>query len=130
MSEIIETLASYVPTLITRRLAIDPTRISEPASERFPAAVLFADISGFTALTEQLARGGPAGAEELTHLLNAYFDQLIDLIAGYGGDIVKFAGDALIALWPVADEVGISAAESLLRLTRQAAQCSCSTAPQ
>ncbi len=124
MSDLIETLASYVPTLITRRLAVDPTPISQPVSERFLAAVLFADISGFTALTEQLAQRGPVGAEELTNLLNAYFDELIDLIAGYGGDIVKFAGDALIGLWPVADEAGISAAESLSRLTRQAAHCS------
>ena len=79
MSDLIETLASYVPTLITRRLADDPTPISQPVSERFLAAVLFADISGFTALTEQLAQRGPVGAEELTNLLNAYFDQLIDL---------------------------------------------------
>ncbi len=117
MSELIETLASYVPTLITRRLAADPTPITEPASEQFPAAVLFADISGFTALTERLARRGPAGAEEITHLLNTYFGQLINLITLHGGDIVKFAGDALIALWPAGDEAGLPAA------TLRAAQC-------
>jgi class 3 adenylate cyclase len=63
-------------------------------SERFPAAVLFADISGFTALTEHLAQQGPAGAEILTRELNTYFGRLIDLITIHGGDVIKFAGDA------------------------------------
>lgn len=97
----LEILASYVPDLIKRRLAIDPQPPSGPIAERFPAAVLFADISGFTALTERLAQRGPLGAEQLTQILNTYFKQLIDLIAAHGGDVVKFAGDALLALWPV-----------------------------
>lgn len=97
----LEILASYVPDLIKRRLAIDPQPPSGPIAERFPAAVLFADISGFTALTERLAQRGPLGAEVLTQILNNYFKQLIDLIAAYGGDVVKFAGDALLALWPI-----------------------------
>jgi len=124
VSELIETLTSYVPALITRRLALDPKPIETPLSQRFPAAVLFADISGFTALTERLARRGPAGAEELTQLLNAYFSQLINHINTYGGDVVKFAGDALIALWPVTNADGQPAAGQLPLMTRRAAQCS------
>ena len=58
-----EALASYVPVLVTRRLAEDPCPLTEPRSERHPATVLFADISGFTALTELLGRQGPAGVE-------------------------------------------------------------------
>ena len=100
MSDLIETLTSYVPTLVARRLATDPTPPTQAEAESLPAAVLFADISGFTALTERLAQRGPAGIEELTHLLNEYFGQLIDLINIYGGDVFKFAGDALLALWP------------------------------
>lgn len=115
--ELISTLASYVPTLIKRQLAQNPEPITAPTAEQFPAAVLFADISGFTALTERLAQKGPAGAEELTSLLNAYFGQLIGLITRHGGDIAKFAGDALIALWPAAGEA------QLTQVTQQAAQC-------
>lgn len=124
MSDLIETLASYLPNLIHRRLALDPTPISQPDSEHFGAAVLFADISGFTALTERLAQQGPAGAEELTHLLNTYFDQLIDLITDHGGDIVKFAGDALLALWPTAggSEFHLAAATYLAARCSLAAQ--------
>ncbi|MCB0227367.1 MAG: hypothetical protein KDI02_26975, partial [Anaerolineae bacterium] len=64
--DLIKTMAGYVPWLITRRIAVDPTPIDQPRTERLSAAVLFADISGFTALTERLAQQGPAGAEALT----------------------------------------------------------------
>ena len=100
---ILDTLASYVPALVTRRLAADPSPITAPTLERFPAVALFADISGFTPLTERLSQRGPQGVEELSRLLNTYFGQLIDLITAHGGDVVKFAGDALLALWPVPD---------------------------
>lgn len=99
MSDRIQTLASYVPQLIVRRFAEDPTPPAEPIVDRYAAAVLFADISGFTAMTERLARRGPAGAEQVSALLNDYFGQLIDLVYAHGGDVVKFAGDALLALW-------------------------------
>jgi len=115
--KLITTLASYVPALIKHRLAADPTPIDAPRSDNFPAAVLYADISGFTALTERLAHHGPAGAEELTSLLNTYFGRLIRHITDHGGDVVKFAGDALIALWPATDD------RQLRQAVHRAAQC-------
>lgn len=119
MSELIETLASYVPPLVTRRLTANPSPITEPSAESFPAAVLFADISGFTPLAEQLAQRGPAGAETLTHELNTYFGQLIEIVTASGGDVVKFAGDALTAIWPV-----VAAPENDLPMAiRRAAAC-------
>ena len=96
-----ELLASYVPRLIQNRVAADPSPIEVPVSEGMQAAVLFADISGFTLLTEHLAEHGPAGVETLARILNEYFGQLIDIIHDYGGDVVKFAGDAVIAVWPI-----------------------------
>jgi class 3 adenylate cyclase len=68
--------------------------------ERFRSAVLFADISGFTPLAERLAQRGPAGAEDLSGLLNAYFGQLTALIAAHAGEVITFAGDGLLAAWP------------------------------
>jgi class 3 adenylate cyclase/tetratricopeptide (TPR) repeat protein len=56
---------------------------------------VFADISGFTRLSEQLAELGKAGAEELTVLLNATFEDLLGVARADGGDLVKFGGDAL-----------------------------------
>jgi len=96
-----DVLASYVPKLIQKRVAADPSPIESPVSEDVQAVVLFADISGFTSLTERLAETGPAGVEAIANILNQYFGQLIDIIRRYGGDVVKFAGDAVIAVWPV-----------------------------
>src|SRR5512132_4680098 len=101
-----ELLASYVPKLIQNRDAIYPSPNEQPAAEEMQASILFADISGFTILTEQLAERGPVGVEMLARILNEYFGQLIDIIHDYGGDVVKFAGDAVIAVWHiVADDV-------------------------
>ena len=57
-------------------------------------AILFADISGFTPLTERMANRGRSGAEDLTRILNDYFGRLIGIIQAHGGDVTKFAGDA------------------------------------
>lgn len=113
----VETLASYVPTLVLRRLAVqaDPGAVG-PRLDRVAGAVLFSDVSGFTALTERLARQGPAGAEALGELLNGYFARLIGLIQSHGGDVLKLAGDALVALWP-------SPPEGLDEAALRAAQC-------
>src|SRR5215208_869423 len=96
-----ELLASYVPKLIQNRIIADPSPIESPVAEEFQAAILFADISGFTPLTERMVERGPAGVETLARILNEYFGQLIDIIHDYGGDVVKFAGDAVIAIWPI-----------------------------
>ena len=94
-----DALASYVPVLITRRLAEDPRALTAPCSELHAAAVLCADISGFTALTEMLARQGPAGVEKVGAGLDGYFGRLTAIIEAHGGDVVNFAGDALTAIW-------------------------------
>jgi hypothetical protein len=57
-------------------------------------------FKGFTPLAEKLAKLGSRGVEQLTTVLNEYFGQIINLIHNHGGDIVKFAGDALLAIWP------------------------------
>jgi class 3 adenylate cyclase len=101
MPALLDTLTSYVPAFIARQLVDNPSPLTAPKSERLSAAILFADISGFTALAERLAERGPIGVEELTRILNTYFGRLIDLIVSHGGDVVKFAGDALVAIWPV-----------------------------
>jgi class 3 adenylate cyclase len=68
---------------------------------RFPASILFVDIVGFTPLVERLTREGQEGVERLSRLLNTFFGELIDLIAAFGGVVVKFTGDGMIAIWPI-----------------------------
>jgi predicted ATPase len=112
MPPLVQTLSTFVPHIVKKRIAQNSTT----TTEQFPAAILFSDISGFTALTEKLAQQGPTGAEELTRHLNDYFSSLIEVIHEHGGDVVKFAGDALLALWPAQD---IHLADA----TKMAAQC-------
>ena len=61
---------------------------------------MFADISGFTNLTESLSKIGPEGAELIAFAINRYMELLIKGISRSGGDILKFAGDAIIVVWP------------------------------
>jgi class 3 adenylate cyclase len=69
-------------------------------SERKVVTILFADISGFTALSETM---DPEGAREL---LDAYFHRMSPIVQKYGGTIEKFIGDEIMALFgaPVASE--------------------------
>src|SRR5215208_4649717 len=100
----LDTFASYVPAAVARHHSVGTPAPDQPSRRPLRAALLFADISGFTALTERLAQRGPAGVEELSRLLNTSFGQILDTIETHGGDVVKFAGDALLAIWSVEDE--------------------------
>ena len=69
-------------------------------AERRLVSILFADLVGFTTMSE--ARD----AEDVRELLSRYFDTCRTLIARYGGTVEKFIGDAVMAVWgaPVAQE--------------------------
>jgi class 3 adenylate cyclase/tetratricopeptide (TPR) repeat protein len=69
-------------------------------SERRLVTVLFADLVGFTSLSEH------RDPEEVRELLSSYFDRCRTLIERYGGTVEKFIGDAVMAVWgtPVARE--------------------------
>ena len=74
---------------------------SEPiAVERRLVTVLFADLVGFTPLSES------RDAEEVREILSRYYEECARLIALYGGTIEKFIGDAVMAVWgaPTAQE--------------------------
>lgn len=56
----------------------------------------FVDISGFTAMSERLARTGKAGAEEVSEIINSIFTRLLAVAYENGGSLLKFGGDALL----------------------------------
>ena len=114
----LQTIISYVPKLALKRRLDNPAPPKEAELETHEAAVLLVDVSGFTNLTETLARRGPEGAEEMTRALNSYFGQLIERVHFHGGDIVKFAGDAILVLFT---DSGMG--QNLTDLTLRAAQC-------
>lgn len=86
----------------------------ESLPDRTRGAALFADISGFTPLTEALTRtlGPRRGVEELTRRINAVYDALIAEIERFDGSVIDFAGDA-ITCWFDADGGRRAAAAAL-----------------
>ncbi|KAF3823453.1 hypothetical protein GH733_010889 [Mirounga leonina] len=60
-------------------------------------------ITGFTAMTEKFSTAMymDRGAEQLVEILNHYISAIVEKVLIFGGDILKFAGDALLALWKV-----------------------------
>lgn len=70
-----------------------------PAIETESGALLLTDISGCTRLTAALIRRYDAGIEHVSHLLNDFFSELIDLVESRGGTIFSFSGDAVLAGW-------------------------------
>src|SRR2546430_682637 len=85
-------LAPYVPMEQRQAFAAGTS-----LPERRQGTALFADISGFTPLTEALAGelGPQRGAEELTRHLNRVYDTLIDELHRFGNSVVDFSGDAI-----------------------------------
>ncbi|HSH01343.1 MAG TPA: adenylate/guanylate cyclase domain-containing protein [Anaerolineae bacterium] len=101
MASLINTLTSYVPQLLVKDINQATTPLTQAKQHQVLAAVLFADISGFTAITEKFSQQGAAGTEAITQLLNTYFSELITLVTASGGDIITFAGDSLVAVWTI-----------------------------
>lgn len=62
-------------------------------------SLVLVDISGFTNLSERLARKGRIGAEELTSVLNRVFGAMLEVAFERGGSLLKFGGDALLLLF-------------------------------
>ena len=75
--------------------------------DRTSGSALFADVSGFTALTESLREslGTRRGAEELSKQLEAVYSALIAQVEKFGGSVVSFAGDAMMCWFQAHDEV-------------------------
>jgi len=102
--ELLSALAAYLPQPVVRLLREDPYREWAGYARQQPAAVLFADLVGFTPMTEALTAHGREGAEELTRILDQVFTVLIATCEEYGGVVGKFVGDALTVYWAVEED--------------------------
>jgi class 3 adenylate cyclase/tetratricopeptide (TPR) repeat protein len=96
--DLVQALASFVPPAVARAIHAERQPRGSPGSEHCSAVALLADVSGFTALTGELAALGAPGVEELTTLVNRYFTRMIGLLEAAGAEVVQFSGDALLAL--------------------------------
>ena len=126
-NRIVDSLSSFIPSICKRYLAqdFDSENFTEPPlGQEFHTTVLFADVSGFTKLSEMLSKKGIVGSEELGFYLNRYLERLIKVIAKSGGDVFKFAGDAMLVLWPPDWDGAEPTQEEMALQVHRVAQCS------
>lgn len=88
-------LSRYLPRPAIAWLADEPERRHRAVE----GTLVFADISGFTALSERLAKQGRIGAEILAGTISSCFTRLLAAAYGNGGSLLKFGGDAVLLLF-------------------------------
>lgn len=95
VGDVSERLLPYVPRLVVDWLRDQPT----VTHRRVEGTLAFCDVSGFTALTERLASGGKAGAEEMGDILNTVFTELLVPAYDQGAALLKYGGDAVLLVF-------------------------------
>ncbi|XSC43203.1 adenylate/guanylate cyclase domain-containing protein [Bradyrhizobium sp. RDT10] len=90
-------------------------KIKRGAGESIRAVIWVSDLRGFTDMSDRIS-----GSEMLT-LLNAYFEAMADAVIAHGGEVLKFIGDGVLAVFPTANEdQAKAAAEAALSAAHQA----------
>jgi len=82
----------YLSPVVVDRLAEESSSL-KLGGERSEVTVMFADLSGFTALS------GKVEPEVLTHLTNQYLGYIVEEVDATGGYVDKFMGDAVLGIW-------------------------------
>lgn len=91
-------LSSFLPKYIADQEDLLLAEYSDLRQGTF----MFADVSGFTALSEKLQQAtGVEGAEILTQIINDFFSTMLEILAKSDGQMLKFAGDALLTFFPI-----------------------------
>ncbi|HEV8677961.1 MAG TPA: adenylate/guanylate cyclase domain-containing protein [Stellaceae bacterium] len=100
-------LEAYLGRRSAARVLAGPLRRN--VGETIRAALLYADLRGFTTLSETAAPAAVIGA------LGAWFDRIAGAVHAFGGEILKFIGDGVLAIFPVAGESPRVACDAALR---------------
>lgn len=103
---------TYVGPVAGRRVLTGD--IKRGSGEAIRAAIWFCDLKGFTAATETLE------SHVLMELLNAYFDTTTEAIAAHDGEILKFIGDAVLAIFPAEEGAEAQSVENALEAAKAA----------
>jgi class 3 adenylate cyclase/predicted ATPase len=98
LSTLLETVYTHLPPYLVEWVLQDPTP-GKPGGHFVDGTLLFADISGFTAMSERLSRIGREGAEEINVIVNRYFSTMLSILREHHGQLVEFGGDALLGLF-------------------------------
>ncbi|MCX8282131.1 adenylate/guanylate cyclase domain-containing protein [Phyllobacterium sp. 0TCS1.6C] len=84
-------------------------RLRRGPGQTITAAVLFADLRGFTELSETGA------ANEVITALDAWFDRIAGAVHAFGGEVLKFIGDGVLAIFPIGERNAAAACDAALR---------------
>lgn len=98
LSALLRTITTYLPRQVVLPLLAAP-ELGKVEGHFTYGTVMFSDISGFTAMSEKLSQLGKEGAEEITAIVNRFFAALLAVTGSYGGDLLKFGGDALLVFF-------------------------------
>jgi len=96
------TAATLLDTYVGNRAGerIMGGQIRRGHTDTMHAAIWLSDLRGFTALSDRLP------AETVVEILNLYFDCQVSAIRTHGGEVLKFMGDGLLAVFPIDEYVG------------------------
>jgi class 3 adenylate cyclase/tetratricopeptide (TPR) repeat protein len=110
-------LGPYVPTVVVDWLRDRP----QERHRSLDCTLVFADVSGFTRLTEMLGARGKIGAEEMAGLINGTFERLLVAAYSYDAGLIKWGGDATLLLFEGEQHVerGCRAAAEMQRVMRE-----------
>ena len=119
-STVLEILGGYrnLDQLLRMYVGDEPHRailsgvVRRGAVTRIRSAILFADMRGYTRMTSTLA------PEEAVEILNVYYDCLVPPIEAAGGEVLKYLGDGLLAIFRDGTDAGASAPLALAAARR------------
>jgi class 3 adenylate cyclase/predicted ATPase len=98
-SEKNENVFKYLPHTLIENWAKQPQQPSIWGQWLY-GSLMHCDITGFTAMSESLARMGNEGAEFMASTLNRFFEHMLGIAGEWGGIQMKFGGDAMLLLFP------------------------------
>ena len=96
--QVLKAITAYIPQLIVEERLLNP-HLPDVHGQFRQGTLVFADISGFTTMSEKLSKSGKEGAEELNGVLNQYFAHMLGIIRPLGGTQLKFGGDSMFLLF-------------------------------
>lgn len=113
--------AAYIPARIVYHQLTNP-QPGRTTGAFWEGTLLFADLSGFTNLSERLSVLGRQGAEEVSTLVNRLFAALLHEVQTHNGTLLKFGGDALTVFFDAAmlgDQHAVAACAAALAMQRR-----------
>jgi adenylate cyclase len=105
------TLAALLEAYLGRRSAAQVLagRLRRETGETIRAVLLYGDLRGFTALSEAMA------PEAVVSALDAWFDRIAGAVHAFGGEVLKFIGDGVLAIFPIGERPPSVACDAALR---------------